>query len=520
MVLFITASDINENKLVEILCKQIVNVENNLNIYRMDGTMNNTPYKKNNVYKYNDVEYDLSSNVGVILFYNNESSEIANNNVIQTVINDIRNMLINIDFEINNIINLCDKYLPFNLNKYKSTNHTLLQNKISNSRGRNAVSLRDFTLEKHNIKKLLKSNRFVWMIKNIKPCIDFNKESFLLVSEYENHLPKSYLLQSINTIIIDKVKLFNVNNGLRQINYPSIQQYSCYNKNIFDITISISDIFDIDYEIARFYVPNITNMTSRISNTYSTISFESLKMYEIRRPNIDMKWYIQITEQYKYSEQEKQEKEKQEHEKQEHEKQEHEKQEHEKQEHEILNTANICFVSRMPLYGNIYLLDVGEKVVRRKKDVNGEYYKNINILNSSYILVSAYIFHGIYDYNNEQMSFIDYLFKLTKYEILNTTLVKYNISKYKALSSITNEKNSHILKQYINDKNFQMKKEILLSICKYGIYEEQMNYYKDNSYITVNTTTKKIYIGKCELSDADIRLIMNTDNIIYNIKII
>ena len=42
----------------------------------------NRPFKKNNIYKYNDVEYELSSNVGVILFYNNESSGTINNNII------------------------------------------------------------------------------------------------------------------------------------------------------------------------------------------------------------------------------------------------------------------------------------------------------------------------------------------------------------------------------------------------------------------------------------------------------
>ena len=69
MVLFVTEKIVNINDSIDKLCKQIVNIENNLNIYRIDGVMNETPFKKNNIYKYMDVEYDVLSNIGVIIFY-------------------------------------------------------------------------------------------------------------------------------------------------------------------------------------------------------------------------------------------------------------------------------------------------------------------------------------------------------------------------------------------------------------------------------------------------------------------
>jgi hypothetical protein len=517
MVLFVTEKIVNINDSIDKLCKQIVNIENNLNIYRIDGVMNETPFKKNNIYKYMDVEYDVLSNIGVIIFYVESISGglPINNGIISavtsinTIIEMMTHKLIDIDNDVNRIINGHNKYMPFNLNTYKSTNHTLLQNKISNSQGHNSVKSRGFARSQSDLKKLLKRHRFVWLIKDANPNNSyFTTIPFLIVSEYIKYLPKSYLLQSINTIIVDDINLFNVSNGLMQLNYPAIQQYTCFNKNIFDIEITISTKYGIDYEIAKLYMTEITSINKQTSDQYPTIHINSLKMYKIRKPNIDMKWYIQIKEDFNYAEQENKEK-------------------------YILDNdkypfrSKLCFVSKMPLYDNIFILDIGKKVIKIKKDSSGNEYNKTQIYNRSYILVNAYIFTALYEYDCVNINFSDYIFKLTGYVILNTILVKYDVSAYKALSYIKNDKNSHILPNYIADKNFQQKKDILLSICKYGIFAESpyyeheynMNSQNDN-YITINTYTKQIYIGKSKLVDTDVHLFSKTNNIIYKINVL
>lgn len=477
MVLFITDnvldsksfiwSSYNEKSIINI-CKQLVNIENNLCIYDIHGNINHAPFKKNNVYMYNNVEFDITSNIGSILLYTENQSN--NKTYITNIIKLFKKNMDKLDIEVNNIININDRYAPFNLNTYKSTNHTLLQNKLSNYKYNSDLPIRTFTDNINNINRLLK-HRFIWYIQQIdknkkKPC--------LFISEYVKYLPESYLLRSINTIIVDNIRLFNVNNGLRQINYPSIQQYSYYNKNIYDIQICISNITDIDYEIAHLYVSNITPIIHNIDIKYPLMNVDIIPKYNIKAPNININWYDQLEEM-------------------------------QNMENENGCNLNLCFISRIPLYGNVYLLEIG-------KNLNG------NIHNKSFILILSYVYHAKYDYNNEFITFQEYLHKLNKYEILNVVLIRYNVSKYDVLNSITNIKESHILQKFKDDKNFQIRKDILLSIYRYGIYKNVS--IGDVSYITINTETKKIYMGQGELSDIDILKTMNTNIIIYNIHII
>ena len=60
-----TEHDLNNADVIDKICKQIINVENNLRIYNKNGIMNSAPFRKNNVYKYKDIEYDLSTNIKI-----------------------------------------------------------------------------------------------------------------------------------------------------------------------------------------------------------------------------------------------------------------------------------------------------------------------------------------------------------------------------------------------------------------------------------------------------------------------
>ena len=493
MVLFLTNNGPNENNSYEILAKQMVNIENNLNIYKVDGTLNEIPFKKNNIYNYNDVEFEINFNIGVILIYNKVEEDIvreSDSSIYENIIRQLKNKLNDIDEDINNIIDIRHRYMPFNLNEYRSTNHTIIQNKISNSRGRNEIYLRGFVLSDYEIKKTIKKHRFVWIIKQLNNH-NIKNDWYLLVSEYEKFLSKQYLLKSINTIIFDKIGLFNVDNGLNQINYPLISQYSCYNKNIFDISISVSDIYNIDYEIASMYMSDITNDINNTRTKYSTITMKELNMYKIKNPNTDIKWYKQLADV-----------------------------EIENIDKSDTEYKDICFVSRMPLYDKVYLLDVGMKISKIKKLDNGDVIKDISIYNESHILVSAYVFHAIYSYNDKLISFSEYLLKLTKYSILNILLVKYNISKYTAIKGINNKLYSNILQKHKDDKQFHIKKNILLNICKYGIYETNNKYLREKSYITINPNKNKLFIGKTMLTDSHIQKIMATNVFIYKINVL
>jgi hypothetical protein len=515
MVLFIIDRTSNSTIDYDKISKQMINIENNLCVYNKDGIMNSVPFRKNNVYKFKDVNYDLASNVGVLLFYTPDPNTASINNTQcssrmydnKLIIYNLTNYLMEIDPIVCDQLNLNEIYMPFNIFNFHSTNHTIVQNKLSNNTNRKKFMTRAFTDNIFYLKNLLKKNRFIWLVKviNFHNNTRYNINKFIKIAEYELSLPKMYLLQSINAIIVDKVNLFNVDDGLRQINYPSIKQYTCYKKNIHDIRIIISNTYDIDYEIASLYMSNITTEIRSRYTKYPTITMDDLNTVEIRRPNINLDWDVQLKENFNYAEQE-------------------------KLEMNILNNgkdafnSSICFVSRMPLYANVLLVTVGIKTKKNTEFSNVDNDVKESILhNTSNILVSCFIFHTLYKYDNVNISFIEYLFKLTGYIVIQTKLVKYNVSKFYALKSINNKSNSQVLPKFINDDNFQKRKEILMSICKYGMYEYNNNitYYTSvRLCITINLENKSIYVGLNELYAYDIMKLMNTDVIVYNLIII
>ena len=458
MVLFIKGNDDeNINEISYIISKQIINKENNLNIFNIDGSLNGNPIK-NNVYIHNEIEYEITNNIGTILLYlNNQIDSIQ----LQELIN---NKLIILESELN--LDNSENYFPYNTHSYNSTNYTLIESKLKNER----FGYRKFIFQEYEIKNNIKKFKFIWYIKIIYNNENMNN-AYLKIAEYNEYLDKKYLFKSVNTIILDYINLFNVKSGHKQIDYPYINQYKDFNKTVFDHKIYITNKYDIDYEFANLYMKNISISINFENDKFLYEKYENINNYDILIPNPSKKWYDYLNNNSieKYNNK---------------------------------KHLQLCFISNMPLYDSIYLLKISH--CDKNKDKNKD-------KNEKYILVSSFIFHTQYNISNDdKLNFYEYFRKMSNYEIIDSKIVKWNITKYDALLNVSN--------LVINPN----KKKILLAIIKYGIYNYQKNYgygymSKNNKFITMDLDNKCVYIGVYSLTDKDIILAKKTNCIIYNI---
>jgi hypothetical protein len=486
MVLYIKTHD-DSYATIDLIAKQMINIEMNKNIFDKIGnripTNLCTPF---NIYNINQVEFNISVSTGVILMY------LPNvyDTIIKSFINAIVNRIEILDNELsNNSLTTLDKLID--IEAYKSTTYTSITKKINimdypktNCVGR-IQPRRKILINGNEIKRNHDNGvLFVWSLK----CI--NKDNYLSIPEVSVLIQEqTYLMKSISTIIVDKIDLFNIPSFTKQINYPSLEQYSIFdNKQILNKQIYISLMFGLDYEILKCYkhelkLPkkNIMEISLKLipytdlsissfcfKNKHNNVkSLDNQHKKQIRRRNPKKEWYNQLRESFDYKKQEEQEL-------------------NINESGKPIFPYDVCFITNAPLYGNAVVLKVSYK---NKENTN------------SYILICKLLYYIPFIIDNKEVCISTY-FKLKNIEILESYLTNMVRTESDAINMIPNT---------LIDP---LKKEIMESISINGAYHKLIH--NRRLLYAINIKKNKVYLGMTNIYDSDIIEYKNTNTILFN----
>ena len=445
------------------ICKTMINIEQNKNIYNLQGGENpaklaNKPF---NTYTYKQVDYNISASMGVLIIYEPDPITFVN----------LYNLMVCKFAELNK--DTSDS-IPYIDGDYKSTQHTLVT--LKNVTFDTSVSLDTFSksyrkiiASEPDIKKCCESgSKFVWYI-------HISNNPYLYISELSNHIPSNYyLMRSVSTIIYDGCDLFNINTGSKQINYPALSQYNLFNSNkILESTILISDTYGLDCDIISYYTGDYNNTKINITfsknyNIEQTFNLVDYKTLEICRVNKGKSWNSQLNDIFDYKLQE-------------------ELELNIKENGKPSFPNNICFITHMPLYQNVYVL----KIALREATVNPVNYTDIK-----YIMIAPILYHSIINGKGFRYYFTD----MCEYDIMEVFISDYPTTELDAIALIHSNKIDPV------------KRDILKCISKNGYYNSTGNIY------TLNLKKKVIYVGLDNFRDTDIIKYKSTSTILFNYK--
>lgn len=472
MVLFIKGGDISNTNLEQI-CKQMINIENNKAVYAIDGSRYRTEKNGNfNQYKYKHVEYNITVSMGTVLIYTNSS---LNSQDMAYKLSDMMNTLTPPKASSGAIRD----YPKVSSNAiYGSSQYTLVT-KNSPTLYNNSTTADIYTQQAYyrkltaspNIRHLYKQgNRFIWMIQVISPSLTYLKPVNYSTKHDPRHIESSeFLMLSLSTIIYDGINMFNVKSGVKQINYPSLSQYTAIKQNrVITEHVSISLQSGLDSELMKYYMPTLRSTVDyRYGIRPQEHEFIDINSVELRRINADKLWHVQLNEPFNYKTQE----------------------DLESNLEETGKPAfpnDVCFISRMPLYGLNYILKVKKSKV---SDVLEE--------NVSHIPISRELYHSIITIRKVNgLCLNDYINTISGYDVIETYVTQYDRTELEAINMIP------------NDKISSLTKDLLVCISKNGIVEKESLY-------TMDLDKKIIYIGLNHISDSMIKKYMNTCTILF-----
>jgi hypothetical protein len=265
MVLFIKSKAGDKNMdgnipvYIKNICKQMLNIEMNKSVYNVDGTFNKNP-RPFNKYMYKQVEYNITPSSGTVLIY---TSTVPNFQQREVLLNYMKHVLDSIPMEPQPGAVKLNRY-----NNYISSYYTLISNTpegpvttmTSDTTGKRYRHL-EYCISRFSTPPRQNLVRFHWNIKVMHKPINTNRNiSHLKVPEHSQYLGKEYLMRAISTIIYDDNDMFDVKSGIKQINYPSLNQYTAYKaKKIIDRPIMLSKTCGIDFELLSYYMPDRIN---------------------------------------------------------------------------------------------------------------------------------------------------------------------------------------------------------------------------------------------------------------------
>ena len=239
---------INENKDLEKICKQMINITFNRLIFDEYGKYINkeTPF---NVYEISNIIFNCNVMSGTIVFYN----AITNiSNILETIFTNIV-LTYNIDITCDNMISC-----KFNFN-------TTYVNIFEKS-----VKKIQLILSTVNGKaKKITQQTFIWII------VNGNKTFLDVLTKSDIYPSTEYLNNSISTIIYDNKNLIAIPNNVvyKHIDYPNFDQFTmCKNNQVLETFIYISNKFGLSHEITQHYfsIDPILKFDNQIkNNTYS-----------------------------------------------------------------------------------------------------------------------------------------------------------------------------------------------------------------------------------------------------------
>jgi hypothetical protein len=437
MVLFIKGSnDIDITK----LCRLMVNIEKNKNLYNMDGTLNitKTANKSFNKYIHNQIEFDATVSCGFLILYVDKVDMIEFIKKLNNNFND-------------NFNKVDDSYYPFCVQNYNSTQHTAILKKHNGYTTASVLNIQNHSRYLTNNMSIIQTIlncgvRFVWYIHHATEHLPY-----IQIQELCTSVPnKMYLMRAMSTIIYDSIDIFKVKPNLKQINYPSINQLT---QNLQPIKIQISMMYGLDYEIMSHWIgyidkyPLLCVSCKKCNFTYKTCKVnEKITFYKQLRQELSKPFNL---EEYNQSE---------------------------------LRT-DICFITRSPLYGTVYILEFNRIPALNLNvvaDVDTVFPTN-NIpggLDKCYITINAYTMNLLY----ENMTLPNYLFKKYKILVVNKYISTYERTELMAINMIP------------DDSISKVKKNIMRCVSKNGAcIDDRM--YKFKKIFTYDIENNIIYIG-------------------------
>lgn len=237
MVLFINgANEANDHTVV---AKMMYNIGRNKSKYLPNGKLNkkkpNSPFNK---YVHQDVEYNITANMGVVVIF---ADDFDIRSFIRGIINAFG------AFDIDN-----SKY-PYGTYGMHTTHYTMVSKK---SKSHNVSFIDSSRRLKHKINGIVISTelnleskiscRFLWYIHH-----ETLNNPYMRVQELSSHIPSElFLNRSLTTIVYDKLGVYSAKNGLKQMDYPSIDQYN-YKFNNFTVILGATS--GIDKNIIKAY---------------------------------------------------------------------------------------------------------------------------------------------------------------------------------------------------------------------------------------------------------------------------
>jgi hypothetical protein len=423
MVIFVKGSELVDAKRLHSI---MTNIEKNKNVYNMDGSLNKTKNNKKsfNKYIYNQIEFDATVSCGFLIIYNLHLN--------------VDDLIDELTYHFDKDLNEDDSYYPVSSNNYKSTQHTMILNKT------NRVGTSSQLKMKPSPYRILCKNsklisgyigsgaRFVWYIHHVK-----KNNEYIQIQELCSRMPtKMYLMRSISTIIYDSMNIFNVKPNLKQLDYPSINQLT---QNLLPIRIRINYIYGLDREIVSNWmdIPDTSILLTLQNIKYTECKYSK---YKTSKVNKNVSWVKQLKKELskpfnlkKYEQSE--------------------------------LPDDICFISRSPLYGAIYIIEINSKIPNDSTDTK------------CYISVNAYIFHSMFEN--------DYLIRY---------LSKKDISINKVFVSSYPRTELMVINMIPDDKIHKVKKNIMKCISKNGAcVDKSIN--NNSKIFTYDAEKNIIYLG-------------------------
>lgn len=478
MVLIIKATDDVSSDMRKV-ASQMVNMESNQHVYRDDGSPKypdekDTKRSKFNVYQHHSVEFSFDLSFGVILIYSKYEDVVY-----QTMISDEIKKL-GVPSNLSNFININSDY--YTLAKSEVTS----RDTASQHHNSHKKCFRKIISDPYYLKRSMSGSKtkFVWLI--VKKVERNFRGSYLKIQELDPSIPSEvYLNKSVCTIIYDGLNLFNVPTMTKQLDYPSIEQYNFYKENqILKDPIYLSWTGGLRYEMyyqftgkSPLYLHIDPPEDGGGGNDYSLFKpIETIvdsNTVELKRLNPEKDWRKQLQEPFDYKKQE-------------------------EDEIKLVDEGkpkfpnDICFISRMPLWDQFYMI--------RIKNETSEFD----------IAVAPSVVHQRYPFKKTFSNIRHVIEHIDKVKFVGLRICHHSRSFLEVLDMI----DVH-----------PVKKNIMRCIEMHGCYSKSNdsgNHAESYSrharkYYTTDKSKGQIYIGLTGINDSHIVLYHHTKTILFRV---
>ncbi len=467
MVLVIKSSG-NAVRDVQLIAKQMVNMESNQTIYGKNGNPIGAAGIKRpfNSYTYNSVDFEFQFTYGVIVIYTRSLQNFPES--IQAQIE----ILGRPESFVETISSHTDYY-------------TMVKTSITHSNTMSCIAspirpcFRSILTDPFNLKRALTTSgsNFVWLVLT-KQVANF-RGSYLSIEEMDTSpLSESYLNRSTCTILYDDLNMFAVSTMTKQLNYPALDQYNMFRANQIvrePLYISWSGglQFELYYQFTKL-PPRIYDKAWPDIFVDEEIAPDSLRL---KRLDLDRPYSEQLAEPFDYAKQE--------------------------EEELLVNEGkpqfpnDVCFITKIPIYQEFYVGTIS----------NATHEFEIALSPAAVRLNYA-------DAGRGDTSIISHIASIPSLTLVRLRWAKHPRSFLEVLDMLDID---------------PVKKNIMRCMELYGSYSDlkdmstrshtpsRYSLLTARQYYVVDKTTRQIYLGLSGISDGHVAMYQNTSTILFRV---